>query len=351
MGNSETADKPVLGWFCTYTPEEIILAAGFESRRILGRTGPTAKADAHLHPNLCAFVRACLSSGLEGEHAKLAGIIGIDSCDAMRRLFDVWRATFHPDYSHILAMPHVQTAEAVEFYRHELERLIRSLNQYFGLTISDADLLRGIHTMNETRTLLTRLYKLRRSSAPISGTEYYSILRDAMTEPKDRFNHWLKQSLEKSTSNETSVSSGVNIILAGGVLDDPWIVGVVEEAGGRVVADDLCCGGRYFEKLTSTQGEPLKAIADRYVLRAPCARMSETETRVQNLMELIEETHARGLIYYTVKFCDPHILDWAMISKELQSRGVRALRCETDYSISERERMRTRIEAFLEMLK
>jgi benzoyl-CoA reductase/2-hydroxyglutaryl-CoA dehydratase subunit BcrC/BadD/HgdB len=79
--------------------------------------------------------------------------------------------------------------------------------------------------------------------------------------------------------------------------------------------------------------------------------MFTTEARIERLVQLFEETRARGVIYYTVKFCDPHSLDWVSIGRALQSKGIQVLQCETDYSVGGRERMKIRVEAFLEILR
>ena len=350
-GEQRASARQTIGWFCTYTPEEIIVAAGLNGRRILGRTGGTAKADAYLHPNVCAYVRACLNSALEEDIGELAGIIGVDSCDAMRRLFDVWRTRFPHGFSHILALPHRSTDEAAAFYAAELKALVGALNRHFSLNISDDDLRRGIRAVNQVRSLLQELDRLRRTSHSMSGKRFYEILQEAMTQPNEECNARLKSPLSEADASGKDREDAINVAVAGGVVDDPWVVGAIEEAGGRVGADDLCCGSRYFEGLTSEDTEPILAIAKRYIFRAPCARMSDTEARVARLMRLIEESGARGLIYYSVKFCDPHLLDWVTIGRELHARGMPALRCETDYSVSGRERTRVRIEAFLEMLQ
>ena len=324
------------------------MAAGLDGRRILGRVGETAKADAQLHPNLCAYVRACYTSALGGEADELAGIIGVDSCDAMRGLFNVWRLNLSPGFSHMLTLPRQNTPEAAAFFAGELRGLVDSLGGHFGVRITDENLSAGIKTMNETRSLLQQLNGRRMTSSSVSGERFYEIITDAMIQPKREFNAGLRDLPPEA--EESRSGDGVNIVLSGGVLDDPWIVTAVEKAGGCVVADDLCCGSRYFEGLVSEEGDPLLAIARRYLVRVPCARMSDTQIRIDRLLKTIEKSRARGLIYYCVKFCDPHTIDWAAVHTELQKRGIPSLRCETDFSVGARERMRTRIEAFLEML-
>ncbi len=47
----------VLGYFCSYTPEEIIHAAGVHPMRLFGAQGDTGIADAHLQAYSCSLVR------------------------------------------------------------------------------------------------------------------------------------------------------------------------------------------------------------------------------------------------------------------------------------------------------
>jgi benzoyl-CoA reductase/2-hydroxyglutaryl-CoA dehydratase subunit BcrC/BadD/HgdB len=347
----KTEKKPIIGWFCTYTPEELILAAGLESTRILGKATDISKADAYLHPNLCAFVRASFGALLDGKRQELTGVVGVDSCDAMRRLFDACRYFLSPAFSHILSLPHRQTAEAAQFYRAELSEFAKSLHECFGAEFGEENLVESIALLNETRAILKELEKVSRQEKVVSDRQYYEIMLQAMTQPKRKFNQIWRRRLKQLTSTGPRSSNEINLILSGGVLDDLWIIDAIEQAGGHVVADDLCCGSRYFEGPVKSGGDPMLRIAERYIQRAPCARMSGTAARIERLLQLAEQTNAHGIVYYSIKFCDPHMLDWTMISQELHRKNIPALRCEADYSAGNREQIRTRIEAFLEMLR
>jgi benzoyl-CoA reductase/2-hydroxyglutaryl-CoA dehydratase subunit BcrC/BadD/HgdB len=267
----------------------------------------------------------------------------------MRRLFDVCRFFLSPRFSHILSLPHECSPEAVRYYHSELRNFATVLHKAFGKELNEARLLAAINTLNETRLILQQLDGTRKRSAALTDAQYYEAVLQAMTRPKVEFNQVWRARLNE-LEKDRPTQSGISLVLSGGVLDDLWIIKAIEQAGGHVVADDLCCGSRYFEELVETESDPLLAIAERYVLRVPCARMNALETRINHLLELVEKSGARGVIYYGIKFCDPHLLDWAVLSKELQQRGVPALRCEADYSIVSREPMRTRVDAFLEML-
>src|SRR3970040_1866708 len=102
-----------VGFLCSYTPEEVILAAGLQPIRLHTSGKPLKRADAYLHNTLCAYVRSVLDAALEGDAAHLAGMVFVSSCDAMRRLCDVWRHYVRTDFVHILDLPREASAKKV----------------------------------------------------------------------------------------------------------------------------------------------------------------------------------------------------------------------------------------------
>ena len=62
---SKTGRK-VVGYFCTYVPEEILYAAGVLPVRILGSHEPQAVTEPHIFGMFCPFCRDCLAQGLKG---------------------------------------------------------------------------------------------------------------------------------------------------------------------------------------------------------------------------------------------------------------------------------------------
>ena len=104
-----TKDKPLIGWVCSYTPEEIIMAAGCQPFRLSGSGEPVKQADAYLHANLCPYVRGVFDQALEGAY-QLDGVVFVNSCDAMRRLYDVFRLYLKPHFSFMLDLPRSESS-------------------------------------------------------------------------------------------------------------------------------------------------------------------------------------------------------------------------------------------------
>src|SRR3972149_5654280 len=159
----ERTGGKVLGYFCTYLPEEIPYAAGVLPVRILGSHEPQDVTEAHIFGMFCPFCRDCLAQGLKGRYDYLDGITIAQSCLHIRQAFTSWKLHVPIDYSYYLCMPHhVQSPASKPFYRGELEAFKTSLEEWTGKPITNADLERGIEIMNGNRQLMRQVYEYRR---------------------------------------------------------------------------------------------------------------------------------------------------------------------------------------------
>ncbi|MBI4007404.1 MAG: 2-hydroxyacyl-CoA dehydratase [Planctomycetes bacterium] len=140
------------------------------------------------------------------------------------------------------------------------------------------------------------------------------------------------------------------LFLWGGIVEDEGIVKLIEDAGARVVADDLCSGSRYFDAIVDITDNPFVSIAKRYLRRISCSRMVNISERIENAISLIERFSIHGAVYHTLKFCDHSLYDLPLIKKEFQKKNIPLLHLSCDYSPSTQGQIKTRVEAFLEQL-
>ena len=176
--------KQVIGWVCTYAPEELISAAGMLPVRIMGSPEPHTIGDSYLQANMCPFVRSCLAQGLKGSYAFLDGILASHTCDTMCKLFDIWRLYVKPGFSHQIDHPHKLSGAATTYHLKEVQRLKSALEGFTGREIDDVALQRAIDVTNENRRLLKQIYELRKSDPPaLSGVEAYNLVRASMILP------------------------------------------------------------------------------------------------------------------------------------------------------------------------
>jgi len=173
----------IVGYYCTYIPEEIIHAAGMLPY-LMRATGSTSSELGDLYTShlSCTFCRHSLDQAMRGEYRFLDGLVALHSCDHISRMFDAWRYSkvnlpCSPFYLRFLSVPFKTDAPAVEWMTGELDRFKRSLEEHFQVTITDDALRQSIKTHNEKRRLLKSLYEMRKQEAPpISGTEVLGIL-------------------------------------------------------------------------------------------------------------------------------------------------------------------------------
>jgi len=354
LDNWKKEGKKVLGYVCSYVPDELIDAAGILPVRIRARgSADTPMADALMSPTTCSFARCVLEGASRKEYEFLDGLVGCNSCDQARRLFDNLRFKAPFPYHYFLSVPATFNSVTVDWFKHELSKFKEDLRNHFGVAITDDGLKKTIDVYNTTRDLLNQLYSLRKDEAPrFSGTEVMHIVLASVSLPKETFNDLLASMLQEAETREAKKNYRARIMLVGSHLDDPEFVRMIEDLGGIVVTDYLCFGRRYFTDLVPEDSDPLGALAQRYLSRVPCPRMSGGHPKRANFVkEQIKEFNVDGAIMQRMKFCPTWWGETFMLQSELKEAGVPCLELEKEYMLSGTGAMKTRIQAFLEALE
>jgi benzoyl-CoA reductase subunit C len=343
----------VIGYFCTYVPEEILYAAGVLPVRILGSHEPQDVTEPHIFGMFCPFCRDCLAQGLQGRYDYLDGIMIAQSCLHIRQTFASWELHIPVEFSYYLPMPHhVQSKRAVPYLTSELEAFKTALEKWTGKTIENDDLNEGIRIMNKSRQLTRELYELRKQTVPLfTGLEaMYTVVASQMVDKKE-YNQALEETLKKLPQPSQENGPKVRLMILGSENDDIEFVKMVETLGAIFVVDDHCTGSRYFWDEVVARQNPLEAIAMRYVNRIPCPTKDWPErTRVEHIKKLSQDWNVHGAIIIQQKFCDPHELDIPAIIQNLKQSGVPSQFLELDVTVPVGQ-FKTRVEAFLEMLR
>ena len=343
--------KKIAGWICTYIPEEILYAAGMLPIRVVGSGGDTSTADAYLYSNICSFARGCLEEGMSGRYDFLEAYVAVNTCDNIRRLYDVWSAYGKTPFKHILALPHKVTDASAALFQAEVECFKDRLEQHTGQKITDENIREAISLYNRTRELLCRLYELRKSeNPPISGTEVLEIVLASMQMDKVEYNQKLEQLLKDLSGRKKDASDKIRLLLVGSELDSAEYLQAIEDQGGIVVADDLCNGTRYFSDPVEMNGDPLKALARRYLSKAPCARMQPADERNQRVKKMVQDYNVRGIIYETIMFCDIYGENYPLLREELKDQDVPILSLSREAAFSGAGQLKTRVQAFFESI-
>jgi benzoyl-CoA reductase subunit C len=348
----ETGGK-VLGYFCTYAPEELIYAAGVLPVRILGSHEPHDVTEPYIIGMYCPFCRDVLAQGLKGRYPYLDGIMIAQSCLHLRQSFGSWRLHVPTEYSYYLYFPHgVQSKRTYSYLTEELKEFKKSLEEWTGNKITDDKLEESIALMNENRKMMRDIYELRKSDNPsLTGLEaMYMVVSSQLTHKKEH-NAELKKLLNNISNRKLDRETGTRLMMIGSENDDIEFVKMIESFEATVVTDDHCTGSRYFWNLVESDGNPLERISARYIDRPACPNKDwPSRKRYEHIINLAKDYNIQAALIIQQKFCDPHELDIPPLREILDKNDIPSYFFELDVTVPIAQ-FKIRFEAFLEMLK
>lgn len=355
--------KKVVGCLCSYSPTELILAANAIPVGLCGSTQePIAKAEEILSPDQCPKVKATYGRAISGTCPlfPLADcVIAETTCDGRKKMYELLEREVP---MHIMDLPQKpDTPAALEHWIEEVRKAKSFLEQQLDVSISDEDLHRAIAKGDKRRKLITDLYYTRKHHpGPINGLEFVNIMSklqyytefDRHIETLEMFRAELQ---ERITEKEYAHSMERPRILwtgLGNSLGCSKVLEILEESGGVVVCQEGCGGLTRSEDIIGhTPGEePIVSIAKRY-LRVTCACMTPNSQRFKDLQRLIEEFRIDGVIDLAWQFCQPFEIESYRVRELVrETLGLPFLHVVSDYSQSDTEQLRIRIEGFMEQI-
>ena len=348
-----------LGFLTAYVPEELFHAAGFTPVFIFHTSDDHGYARTHLPGFACWVAASALDQALAGELDGLAGMAFAQTCDTMQGLTDLWRRNVHDIPLFHFGMPlRLDSPSARIYLLAELQSLRERVQGLTGHLIPDDALRESIALYNRTRALVRRLYAHATSPSvsPIGGdTDLYRLVRVAFQTPKETYNDDLARLLEQHSIHPVEGNGGERgwaprVLLVGPALAEPVLFDVLAQAGARVAGDLLDLGERYFGVDAAEEGDPLAAMADRLLALVPTPTKCHPQcTRSAHLLSLVRERNGDGVIFARQKFCEPHGFDCVQLAHALDRAGVPHLLVELEQA-SQAGQLRTRVEAFVEML-
>jgi len=349
MGSQE---KRRIGYTCAYTPLPLIDAAGFRPYRILPMGDTPDQAGQYLHDNLCPHVKKVLDRVLAGKVPDLDGAVLMNSCDAMRRLADAWRAARPQDNVLLVDLPVTTDEAALKFFAVQLEALADQLKQWVGHAFSAADLEASLVKFNTLSAALSDLGAAVNNGRQAGSRADLQALYNACTQRS------LGESIQdcRLPDGATAPKNGVPIFLFGNVLPDPEAFELFTDCGARIVGDDLCTGYRQFAGLEADRadGSVYLQLARHILTKPPCARTffpAQPGRVAHDTLAAAQACGAAGVIGHTVKFCDPYLARMPIFREEFKQAGMPLLLLEGDCTLRSMGQQRTRIEAFIEMLR
>lgn len=328
-----------IGWLCSYVPVELFSAAGLAPARLFPEPETEDMTGAALPANYCVFLRGVMNSALSGRFKDLGGIVLTNSCDCMRRLYDVWLHHLDTPFVHMLEIPHQRNQGGVEYFAERLKVLKSDLESVFQTDITDLKLQGAIEQRNARRQSMLSLFDGQKQNPPqAKGVDLQAACLSETS------NHAIPSDFLPPQNH------GPRILLLGQALDRPNVFRMIENAGANAVAFDSCLGLKQYEDPVSNHADPILALAERYLLRPACPRMPGYGERLERLGRLVDDFAINGVIQASSKFCDFGLFETPQVADFLKDIGMPFLALEHDYYWSDAGRAQVRVEAFLEMI-
>ena len=350
--------KKAVGYFCQSFPREIIYAGGILPLRILGDSKPIEEANDFWTRYACCLSRSAVDLALRGEYDLLDGFVMTYSCDVASYLAARWQQLpiQKGRFFYYLTRPQMSSPAAHELFVRELFEFRKGFEKYFKVWVSDDNLRKTIAIYNENRVLLRKVDSLKKKGL-ISSVEAAKAIYTSMLLPPEKDNELLKSFIAEVKQQKNALQDKrVKLFLSGATLPNAELFELIEEEGGRVIADDLCVGSRYSRGTVSTDEEPLNALATHYLAEKEvnwqCPSMV-TEGRLEGRLKYIEDSVAdydlKGVIFAAPVYCDMNCCDRVCIQGKLKERGIPMLTIDQE-GYMKSGAIRTRVAAFLETI-
>lgn len=355
--------RKVVGTFCVYVPDEIVVAAdGIVTGLCGGSQFWVPDGEKYLPKDTCPLVKASIGArfGKTCPFFRIADLfVGETTCDAKKKAYEIL-ADDAPTY--VMDMPQMKREKDVEKWAGEISDFIGVMEELTGNEVTVENLGAAIKLINDKRRALARVYEARKNpdNIPISGKDALLMMQIAFFDDPARCAEMvnkLADELEQRNAEGVSVfpAGTKRIMIAGTPMAIPnWKMHhLVETCGGAVVVEETCTGTRYFENLvdetrTTLEGQ-VRALAERY-MDINCACFTPNTGRIDDVLRLAKEYQVDGVIDVNLKFCNLYNTEKRSVGSACQEAGIPYLALETDYDDSDAGQLRTRIEAFLEML-
>jgi benzoyl-CoA reductase/2-hydroxyglutaryl-CoA dehydratase subunit BcrC/BadD/HgdB len=363
LQDAKAQGRKIIGTFCVFVPEELTLAADAVQVGLCSGADAGVEAAEKLVPrNTCALIKSFIGFKLARicpftESCDL--VVGETTCDGKKKAYEAFSEHVP---MHIMEVPQQKNDADRALWKSEVLRYKETIEKLTGKTITTDSLKKAIRTVNDRRRALQRLNRLRAAvPTPISGRDVLLINQVSAYDDPVRFTQSINKLCDELEARigekEGIVAAGTpRLLLSGCPMAVPnWkLPFVIESSGAVVVGEESCIGTRNTRDLVDESGETLEemidAICDRY-MKIDCACFTPNTERLENVTAMAKELRADGVIHYALMFCQPYGHEAMKVEKALQEAGVPMLAIDTDYSMEDVAQLKTRVEAFVEMVQ
>jgi len=361
--------KKVIGYLCMFAPTELILAADAIPVRVNSGWYDAVKLGDRIVPvEVCPIIRSTIGAKMIGLSPYLElsdALISVLTCDGMTKLSEILS-----DYKPVWTMPIPRikdSAQATRFWREELLTIRGQIETLTGNKITRKKLKSAIELTQKATKAFRRLQEIRKGAPVIMGRDAMLVNQTYMW---DDITRWTEKTealcdeLEKRAREKIYACppDTPRVIVTGTpmIWPDNWKVPtLIEEAKpqGVLIADELCSGERLLYDPVGvdewSMDDMFKAISERYLMASTCPCFTSedgNEDRINWLLTKVKDWNINGIIYYVVRGCMLYAMEYTRVKRVLDHLNIPVYYLDTEYTREDVGQLKTRVEAFLEML-
>ncbi|MCW4045674.1 MAG: 2-hydroxyacyl-CoA dehydratase family protein [Candidatus Bathyarchaeota archaeon] len=366
---AKASGKKVIGYMCMFAPIELILAADAIPVRVNSGWYDASKLGDRIVPvEVCPIIRSTIGAKMIGLSPYLElsdALISVLTCDGMTKLSEILS-----DYKPVWTMPIPRvkdSAHATRFWREELLATKAQIEALTGNKITGKRLRSAIELTQRATKAFRRLQDIRKGAPVIMGRDAMLVNQTYMW---DDIKRWTEKTealcdeLEKMAQQKmwACPPDTPRVMITGTpmIWPDNWKAPtLIEEATpqGVLVADELCSSERLLYDPVGvdewTMDDMLNAISERYLMASTCPCFTSedgNEDRINWLLTKVKDWKINGVIYYVVRGCMLYAMEYTRVKRVLDRLNIPVYYLDTEYTREDVGQMKTRVEAFLEML-
>lgn len=350
------AGKPVIGIFCTFFPQELAVAMDAAVVSLCASSDETIPdAEKDLPKNLCPLIKSSYGFGKTDKCPFFYFsdiVVGETTCDGKKKMYE-YLGEFKP--VHVMELPNRLSEGAIQYYRSEIIRMKEKLEEFFGVTITEDDIRRGIQVKNAERTAMKNLYGIMKADpTPITGLDLLNtLIGTTFNFDRESIPGQLNALKEKIESEGAVTEKAPRILITGCPMGGATlkVVKAIEENGGRVVGFENCSGAKAVEdNVDESNPDVYDALARKY-MNIGCSVMAPNDNRIKLLDKMIDEYEVDGVVDMILQACHTYNVETRRIKKFVnEEKNIPYISVETDFSQADVGQLTTRLAAFIEML-
>jgi len=349
----KAAGKKVIGVLPIYVPEELVHAAGMFPIGCWGGNTPISKAAKYFPAFACSIMQAVMEYAEGGAYAALDGFLVSAPCDTLKCVTqDLMAACPDKEVICIVYPQNNKPEHAVRYTMTELYKVKVRLEKLGGKKIEDSAIKRSIEIYNENRLAMQEFYSIAAANpGVVNARDRHIVAKSSYFMDKAEHSALVRELNDLLRALPDTNWKGKKVVLAGIVAEPNELLDILDEQGVAIVADELAHENRQFRTLVPQGLDQLERLARQWQDVDACSVVYDPEKkRCQLIADMALQNKADGVIYCQMKFCDPEEFDYPCVKKACDKAGVPVLNLEVEQNTETAGQVRTRVQAFVEML-